>query len=86
MVTVVAQAVARFYVAYPQRAELPVFFVVSGIVAVPVIAVIQLAAAFRVGAVTQVVALVLEAQVRREWRGWGWGRGALRWCSRPGGP
>jgi len=77
---VVAQAVARFYVGYPCRAELPVFFVVfvvSELVAVPLIA------AIRAGAVIQVAALVLEVPVMPEWQGWV--RGARRWCSRSGG-
>jgi isoprenylcysteine carboxyl methyltransferase (ICMT) family protein YpbQ len=52
------------------RAELPEFFVVSELVAVPVVSV------FWVGAVIQVVALVLSVPVRQEWQGWG--RGALR--------
>jgi hypothetical protein len=67
---VVAQAVARFYVGYPCRAKLPVFFVVLELVAVPAVPV------FRVGTVTPVVAVVLAVPVNQEWQGWG--RGALR--------
>jgi nitrate reductase NapE component len=56
----VAQAVARFYVGYPRRAELPMFFVISELVVVPVVSVSW------VGAVTQVVALLLAVLVRQE--------------------
>jgi hypothetical protein len=35
-----AQAVARFYVGYPRRGELPVLFVVSELFVVPVVSVL----------------------------------------------